>query len=152
MTICVKDRKQILWKCDFEKSYSYSFGFDRVQKMQNFLWENVWKSVRNYMEVKENILRYVKKKKKPQNQKKISFSHLFFTPMPKSIDHISKNRQCLTFLSCTVHVLQSWCTHPCWLYHQTAALQSTNSTVPNQPLSLLVQSHDENYSRRPSVT
>ena len=30
--------------------------------MQNFLWENVWKSVRNYMEVIENIIRYVKNK------------------------------------------------------------------------------------------
>ena len=30
-------------------SYSYSFGSDRLQKMQNILWENVWKSIRNYM-------------------------------------------------------------------------------------------------------
>ena len=32
--------------------------------MQNFLKENIWKSVRNYMEVIEKIARYVKKKKK----------------------------------------------------------------------------------------
>ena len=55
-----KDRKLFLWKCDFEKSafkisYLYKFESDRLQKMQNFLWENVWKSVRNYMEVIENI-------------------------------------------------------------------------------------------------
>ena len=33
---------QFLWKCDFEKSlfdvsYSYSLGYDRLQKMQNIL-------------------------------------------------------------------------------------------------------------------
>ena len=54
--------KQFLWKCEFEKSafrvsYSYSFGYDRLQK-------NVWKSVRNNMEVIENILGFAKKKKK----------------------------------------------------------------------------------------
>ena len=53
--------KQFLWKCEFEKSafrvsYSYSFGYDRLQK-------NVWKSVRNNMEVIENILGLQKKKK-----------------------------------------------------------------------------------------
>ena len=46
---------RLLWKCDFEESglkvsYSYSFGFDR-QKMKKFWWENVRKSIRNYMEV-----------------------------------------------------------------------------------------------------
>ena len=54
-------RKRFLWKCDFEKwtfevSYFFTFGFDRLQKVQNSLWENVWNSVRNYMEVIENIL------------------------------------------------------------------------------------------------
>ena len=44
--------------------------------MQEFLWENVRKSVRNYIEVTENILGYVKKKKKKKskNQKMSNFS------------------------------------------------------------------------------
>ena len=63
-TICVKDLTLFLWKCDFETSVfkaSYSFGFDRLHKMHNFLWENVWKSVRNYNEVIDNILSYIQK-------------------------------------------------------------------------------------------
>ena len=40
MTICAEDLKRLLWKCDFRKSafkvyYFYSFGFNRLQKMQN---------------------------------------------------------------------------------------------------------------------
>ena len=70
MIICVQDCQQFLWKCDFEKSafkvsYSYSFGFDRLQKMQTFffffLWATVQKWFRNYMKVIENIKRYVRK-------------------------------------------------------------------------------------------
>ena len=45
MTICAQDLKLFLWKCYFENSvwvsYSYSFDYDRLQKMQNFLLENV---------------------------------------------------------------------------------------------------------------
>ena len=51
--LCKRHLKRFLWKCDFEKwtfkvSYSYSFGFNRLQKMWHFWLENVWKSVRNY--------------------------------------------------------------------------------------------------------
>ena len=58
--LCIRPCKRFLWKFDFEKpAYSYCFWYNRQQKMCNFLWENVWKSVRNYMEVTENKLRYV---------------------------------------------------------------------------------------------
>ena len=52
--------------------------------MKNFLWENAWKSVKNYMEVMEHILRYVKNKN-PKIEKWV-----IYTPMPTSIAHISK--------------------------------------------------------------
>ena len=48
---------------------SYSFALDGLQAMQYFLWEYVWKSVRNYMEVREDILRYVKKKQNKTKNK-----------------------------------------------------------------------------------
>ena len=51
----------ILKNFAFKVSHSYSFGFDKLQKMQIVFVENVWKSVRNYMEMTENTLRYVKK-------------------------------------------------------------------------------------------
>ena len=43
MTISVQDLERCHWKCDFEKSafsvsYSYSFGFDMLQKMYNNLF------------------------------------------------------------------------------------------------------------------
>ena len=64
-------------KSAFKVSYSYSFGCDRRQKMQNFLWENVWKSVRNYMDVIEDILKYIQKTKtKSQNRQRSYFSPL----------------------------------------------------------------------------
>ena len=44
----------------FKFSNSCSFGFDRQKKIQKFV-ENVLKSVRNYMDVIEYMLRYVKK-------------------------------------------------------------------------------------------
>ena len=52
--------------------------------MQNIFWDVYMKSVRNYMEVIEGILRYVKK------NLKIERYESFFTPMPTSIAPTSK--------------------------------------------------------------
>ena len=51
------------WKIGLSFSFLVVFGFDRLQKMQIFFFflENVWKSVRNYKEVIEDIERYIKK-------------------------------------------------------------------------------------------
>ena len=63
--LCIRPFKQFLWKCAIEKIglysfLSYSFGFDRLQKIQNFSAGNVLRSVRNYM---KDILMYIKKTK-----------------------------------------------------------------------------------------
>ena len=49
--------------------------------MQNFLWENVWKSVRNYMVI-EDILRYIKTKS--QNRQMSHFSPICHFQLPIS--------------------------------------------------------------------
>ena len=52
----------------FKVSHSYTFEFDGLRIMQNFLWEYVSKLVRNSNGVKEDLLRYVERKKqKSQN-------------------------------------------------------------------------------------
>ena len=51
----------ILRNRPFNVSYSYSFGFDKLKKMQTFFVETVQELVRNYMEVIEDISKYVKK-------------------------------------------------------------------------------------------
>ena len=87
-------------------SYSYSYGFDRLQKMQNSLFENVWRSGRNYMEVIENILRYVK------NNPKISKST---DTMPTSNVHISSLCDLFLFYwSATHFCLVTLRSYRCW--------------------------------------
>ena len=63
------------WELAFKViSYSYSFGYDRLQNIQNFLWENVWKSVGNYIEVIKDIK--VRTKTKISNWQMSHFSPL----------------------------------------------------------------------------
>ena len=62
---CVWDFEQFLWECDFDKlAFNISKSKHNHKKNAQLLWENVWKSVKNYSEVLENIkLRYVENQK-----------------------------------------------------------------------------------------
>ena len=81
--LCIRPFKHFLCKCNFDQR-SYRFGYDRLQKMYNFLSENVCKSFRNKMEVTENSTVCIKTKISK------SVDELFFTPMPTSVIHISR--------------------------------------------------------------
>ena len=65
-------------ECDFEKlalkfPIPIVWTWQAAENAKFFLWENAWKSVRNYMEVIENILRYQKKTQKSQTDRWVIF-------------------------------------------------------------------------------
>ena len=71
----------------FKVSYSYSFGYNKLQKLQNF--EGKFLKINQKLHGGDRRYRPTKVCNK---KKKISKStnELFFTPMPTSIVHISK--------------------------------------------------------------
>ena len=69
-----------LWKCDFEKSvfkvsYSYSFGYDKLQKNVEFFVVKCLKISQELHGGDKNMLRYVKTQKS-QNRQVCNFSTL----------------------------------------------------------------------------
>ena len=107
----------------FKVSYSYSFGFDRLQKLHNFLWANVWKSVRNDIEVMENIIRYATTQKQINKYLKIK-RWVIFHSMPFLVVHISQ----YAFVTCSLFCWSAW--HIQAVSHRGAGKMLSLQTAP----------------------
>ena len=68
------------------------FGFDRAAENEEFLWENVGNSVKNYIALIEDVLLYVKK----QNFLNRQMNH--FSPLCQLQLPISQNRPVACFV------------------------------------------------------
>ena len=92
----------ILRNQPFKVSYSYSFGYDRWQEMQNFYWKNVRKLFRSYMGGERKHIK-VCKRTKSQNW------HIsYFSPLCQLQLSISQNwpLQLVPWLECTTYSIK----------------------------------------------